>query len=508
MKNAILTFHPGRVTGHRDIMIYGHFLEHFHRQIYGGIYDPENPLSDTDGLRTDVIEAMKKIKVPVIRWPGGCFVSSYHWKKAVGPERTPFFDKAWRVEDPNTFGTDEYIHMCRKIGCEPYICTNAGTGTPEEMSDWLEYCNLENEGEFARWRIANGHEQPYNVKYWSIGNENYGWWEIGAKSAGEWGRLVLESAKMMKHVDPNAELSAAALADINWNVDLLRQAGQHLDWISIHKYWDMMPQVNAPATYEQCMAFTNDLDNDIRKIRGLLMAFGLEKTVKIAFDEWNLRSWHHPNVHSIQQGRTKDEYVTPRSKNDLNDTYTMADAVFTACFLNTLNRNCDIIGMANFAPIVNTRGCIFTYHNGVVLRSTYHVFDLYVNYLGDEILDGWMDDDETMLTVAKDGHMEEVRVLDVLPTRISENSILAVAAVNKHASEARNLTLVQGPVKPGSEYRVISVNGESPDSYNDVGLEQVTLAEGEWQSMPEALTVELQAHSVNVIQIRAKNEIR
>lgn len=145
-----------RIKGRRSLMLYGHFIEHFHRQIYNGIYDPQNPLSDEDGLRSDILSAMRQIKVPVLRWPGGCFVSSYHWKDGVGKNRQPFFDKAWRVEDPNTFGTDEYIKMCRKIGCEPYICTNAGTGTAEEMSDWVEYCNLESEGKYAKWRIENG----------------------------------------------------------------------------------------------------------------------------------------------------------------------------------------------------------------------------------------------------------------------------------------------------------------------------------------------------------------
>lgn len=117
---------------------------------------------------------MKKIKTPILRWPGGCFVSSYHWENGVGPNRKPMFDKTWRVEDPNSFGTDEYIKLCRKIGCEPYICTNAGTGTPEEMSNWAEYCNLDNEGYYSKMRIANGYEKPHDVKFWSIGNENYG----------------------------------------------------------------------------------------------------------------------------------------------------------------------------------------------------------------------------------------------------------------------------------------------------------------------------------------------
>ena len=290
---------PRRVLFRRDPMLYGQFLEHFDRQIYGGVFMPGHPLSDEDGFRRDVLEALRDIRVPVIRWPGGCFVSAYHWKDGVGPERTPMFDKAWRVEDPNDFGTDEYIDMCRKIGCEPYICTNAGTGPAEEMSDWAEYCNLEHEGKYAGWRIANGHPEPYNVKYWSVGNENYGFWEIGARERTEWGRLVEESAKMLLRVDPEIELSAAALADVDWNLAILRNCGPLLKWISIHSYWDQLNQVNQLATYEESMAYTGDLERDIRKVRGLLCALGLEKQVRIAFDEWNLRGWHHPNFAGI-----------------------------------------------------------------------------------------------------------------------------------------------------------------------------------------------------------------
>lgn len=492
---------PGRVMGKRNPMIYGHFIEHFHRQIYGGVYDPASPFADEAGLRTDVLEAMRRIRVPILRWPGGCFVSSYHWKKAVGKHRTPVFDKSWRVEEPNIFGTDEYIDLCRKVGCAPYICTNAGTGDPEEMSDWVEYCNLDHEGEFARWRIENGHREPYGVKYWSIGNENYGWWELGAKGANEWGRLVLESAKLMQHVDPQIELSAAALSDLDWNVNLLKACGQHLNWISIHKYWNLVPQENDFFTYEQVMACTNDLDTDIQKVRGLLTAMGLEKQIRIAYDEWNLRGWHHPNVHTLRQGRTPEEYLYPRDKNDINSDYTMADAVFTACFLNTLNRNCDIVGMACFAPIVNTRGCIFTYPGGIVKRSTYHVFDLYVNHLGDEILDGWTEAGETMAVVGKNGRRENISVLDVVCTRRSRDGVIAVAAVNKHPSESRTLSLQWEGGFCGREYRGLSVHGDSTESYNDVDAEQVKIEEGPWQPITRPLTCTLPAHSVQVIEI-------
>lgn len=489
-----------RRIGTRDRMIYGHFIEHFHRQIYGGVYDPGNPLSDTDGFRKDVLEAMRKIRVPILRWPGGCFVSSYHWKDAVGENRTPFFDKAWRVEDPNSFGTDEYIKLCRKIGCEPYICTNAGTGTAEEMSDWVEYCNLECEGQYAKWRIANGSPKPYKVKYWSVGNENYGFWEIGAKSAKEWGRLAAESSKMIKHVDPETELSAAALMDLNWNINLLSESAQFLDWISIHEYWDGIHQTNDYADYEAVMAYTNQTERSIAEVRGLLTAMRLEKRIKIAFDEWNLRGWYHPNVHTIKQGRTKEDYLYPRDKNDDNSKYTMADAVFTACFLNALNRNCDIVGMANFAPIVNTRGCIFTHRDGIVLRSTYHVFDLYVNYLGDVVLDSWCGDMERMQIQNKAGDMEETDSLDIVATSFGSRDGYAVAVVNKSAEKSRKLELsfeteVSGPV------RMYYISGDSTESYNDIGREDIAVKCEELGEYIPGMEITLRPHMVGVIQV-------
>lgn len=495
-----LYFNGHRKLGTRDIMIYGHFIEHFHRQIYGGVYDPANPLSDADGFREDVLDAMRKIKVPILRWPGGCFVSSYHWKDAVGRERTPFFDKAWRVEDPNSFGTDEYIKLCRKLGCEPYICTNAGTGTPEEMSDWVEYCNLENEGKYAKWRIANGSPRPYKVKYWSVGNENYGFWEIGAKSPEEWGRMAAESCKMIKHVDPETELTAAALTGLNWNMNLLSKSAQFLDWISIHEYWDGIHQTNDYADYEAVMAYTNLTEHSIAEVRGLLTAMKLEKKIKIAFDEWNLRGWYHPNVHTIRQGRTKEEYLYPRDKNDDNSRYTMADAVFTACFLNALNRNCDIVGMANFAPIVNTRGCIFTHKDGIVLRSTYYVFDLYVNYLGDVVLDSWCRDMESMQVRSKAGDIEDTDMLDIVVTSFSGREGYAAAVVNKAAEKSAGLELhfdgeTKGPV------RMYYISGNTTESYNDVGRGDISIKCEELGGYVPGMEIRLKPHSVSIIQI-------
>ena len=495
----ILHGNLNNVFGKRSSFLYGHFIEHFHRQIYGGIYDPQSPFADEDGFRKDVISALKKIKIPILRWPGGCYVSSYHWKDAVGKNRSPFFDKAWRVEDPNSFGTDEYIKLCRKLDCEPYICTNAGTGTPEEMSDWVEYCNLESEGKYAKWRMKNGYPKPYKVKYWSIGNENYGFWEIGAKDSAQWGRLVKESAKMIKHVDPLTELSAAALTDLDWNLTLLREAGEFLDWISIHQYWDAINQTNDYANYEESMAYTYRIGHSIEKVRGLLTAMNLEKKIKIAFDEWNLRGWYHPNVHTIKQGVTKEEYLYPRDENDDNTKYTMADAVFTACFLNELNRNCDIVGMANYAPAVNTRGCIYTCPEGIVLRTTYHVFDLYVNYMGDLILNTW-EENSPMITVRDKNHQSvSISAIDIVASKWSDKPGIAIAAVNKDPGRSLNLSLdivgIQGTIKQ------FYIAGNSTESYNDVQHEEVKILEKDLGIFHKERPITLTPHSVNVIQI-------
>jgi len=482
-------------------MIYGQFIEHFHRQIYGGVYDPNHPLADEDGFRTDVLDAMRKIKVPILRWPGGCFVSAYHWKEGVGKERTPMFDKAWRVEEPNSFGTDEYVKLCRKIGCEPYICTNAGTGTAEEMSDWVEYCNLKEQGKYTYWRKENGYEEPHNVKYWSIGNENYGSWEIGAKTSAEWGRLVTESAKMMKRTDPSIELSAAALADMEWNMEILKNCGERLSWISLHGYWDFHKGTNDLESYEECMAYTDDLDAPVRQVKSLLTVFGLEKDIKIAYDEWNLRAWYHPNIMDLYQGANPEEYLYPRNDNDINSQYTMADAVFTGCFLNMCIRNSDVVGMANFSPVVNTRGMIYTCDEGIVLRSTFHVFDAYVNYMESEFVDAWdMDDADTFRVMGTKGE-KEVSTLDVVVTASKDGQNISAALVNKHAEEKKEITLSleSAPKK----YRLIEVSAPSKDSYNDLNRTEVTLTENEWiHADGSDITITLKPHSVNVLQIK------
>jgi alpha-N-arabinofuranosidase len=475
-----------RVIGRRDAKILGQFLEHFHRQIYGGVWEPGSPLADRAGFRTDVVAALRRLAPPLVRWPGGCFVSAYHWKDGVGASRQPSFDKAWRVEESNAFGTDEFVAWCRLVGTEPYLCTNAGSGSPEEMSDWVEYCNLKDQGRWARARIENGHPEPHAVKYWSIGNENYLPGEIGAKSAGEWGRFVKESAKMMKRVDPTIELLAASVNDPDWNANLLREAGDHLDWISVHGYWDPLWQNNALSSYETCMGRIPEIESAITKTEHLLGAFGRLGTIRIAVDEWNLRGWHHPNV---DRGTDASEYVAPRDKNDLNASYTLADAVFSASFLNRCLAHCRTVGMANFAPTVNTRGAVYTYPGGVVLRPTYFVFELY-RLLGDVVVDSWVPEAPTF---------GEIEALDVVATTGAGGGLQA-AVVNRHPDRPLGVVLDAGSAARAPSARLLTLTGPTKDSYNDVGHpDTVGIVETALKAEGGRLRFEVGPHSVNVV---------
>ena len=493
---AVLDILPDYVDGVRDFMIFGHFLEHFHRQIYGGVYDPGSHLADENGFRRDVIEALRRIKTPVIRWPGGCFVSAYPWKKGVG-ERVPYYDKAWRVEESNAFGTDEFIAFCREVGAEPFICTNAGTGTPEDMSDWVEYCNL-NIGEWAALRQANGNAEPFSVPYWSIGNENYGAWEIGAKTADEWARLVLESAKMMKRVDPTIELAVASIPDLDWNTKVLREAGDLLDWVSIHGYWSRASDEGEFETgYDNIIARAFEPEERIVKTKHILGALGYLGKLRIAFDEWNLRGWCHPKFMTF--GAADHALM---DKNDINSNYNMADAVFTACFLNSCLRHSDTVGMANFSPAVNTVGAIFTHAEGIVLRPTYHVFDLFANYSYEEIVHSALSS-PSFEVEADDGNSKSVPQVDAVVTRDPSTGQVGITLVNLHGEMAITCNIRGLDARKFGSVTARTVNGDSVDAYNDVDCpDAVSILERQLGEVStEDFGFDCPPHSVTVLNL-------
>jgi alpha-L-arabinofuranosidase len=452
---ATLVVDRERGTRRYDPMIFGHFIEHFHTQVYGGIFWPGHPLSDERGFRRDVIDALRELKVPVMRWPGGNFVSDYHWRDAVGPDRQASFNMAWQVPEPNTFGTDEFIAWCREVGCEPYICTNGGNGTAQEMSDWVEYCNGGLRTRNAELRRANGHADPYAVRYWGIGNESYGEWQIGAKTIAEWGRYVAESAKMMRRVDPSIVLSAAALPDLDWTLALLRAAGKYLDLVSIHDYWDPLWQKNEPRPYFDAILQSEKPEQLIARTRQILGVAGFSDIIRIAFDEWNLRGWHHPTGNS-------PEALGARDKNDIASTYTMADAIFSASFLNACLRNADLVRMANIAPTVNARGPLYVHDGGIIRRTTFHVMQMYANLMLPEIADSFVKSDRI-------GPAEgDVAAFDGIATTSGSAGPLGLMLVNRAPEKELTLALRLDGQSPSGTYEALLLDGDAPDAFNSV----------------------------------------
>ena len=277
-----------RRIGKLDRRVFGGFIEHLGRCIYGGVFDEGSPLSDERGYRRDVLEAAKDLRIPILRWPGGNFVSGYHWTDGIGPreERPRKTELAWFSEESNRFGTDEFIEYCRLMGAEPYICVNMGTGTMDEAQAWVEYCNGTGDTYWANLRRANGHEEPYNVKYWGLGNEMYGEWQIGALSAEDYVRKAREFAKVMRWTDPSIELVGCGLSGLtDWDRVVIEGLAPFVDYHSIHIYTgsdDYWSNVLAPHQADRALRTTRAMIERARYERRV------EHPIHVAYDEWNV----------------------------------------------------------------------------------------------------------------------------------------------------------------------------------------------------------------------------
>lgn len=356
--------------------LFGSFIEHLGRAVYTGIYEPGHPLADKDGFRQDVIDLIKELRVPIVRYPGGNFLSGYAWEDGIGPKekRPTRLDYAWQTIEDNTFGTDEFMAWCEKTGIEPMMAVNLGTASPKDAGNIVEYCNFPSGTYYSDLRIKNGHKDPYNVKYWCLGNEMDGPWQIGHLSAEDYGKKALETAKIMRWVDPSIKLIAcgSSSAEIptypDWDRIVLETLYDHVDYISMHRYyWYEDSLENFFASYQ-------DMDNFIHTIKSTADFVKAKKRsnkiMKISFDEWNvwyLNEWK-------PAGWKKAPHI-------LEDQYSLKDALVFSGMLNTLVNNADRVEMAALAQLVNVIAPIFTKENGNVFKQTiFYPFFAVSNY--------------------------------------------------------------------------------------------------------------------------------
>ena len=469
-------------------MIFGGFLEHFHDQIYGGVFDPGSPLSTEQGFRKDVIAAMKELNLPIVRWPGGCFASGYHWEDGVGKIREPVPDPVWGVTDPNTFGTNEFVQWCRLVGCEPYICVNAGNGTFEEMKAWVEYCNAET-GPYAAMRKNSGIDEPLNVRYWSIGNENYSRVEIGQKTPEEWGPFVKKSAEYMLEADPDLKFSAVGTPRVEgWTIPMLKIAGKYLDYVTTHKYMFSLQQNHSMPDFLSCMMRSEVPEERIKEMIALIEGAGRRGKIEIAFDEWNLRGWHTPDFPRKEVTDPDDiqaiEQIKKREINNIAEQYTMADALVSASFFNSCLRHCEDVGMANIAPIINTRGVLYVHPKGIVKRTSFHTFSMYSNLLEDHVAPIQFRSD----SISKDE--KSVPVIDAIVTSDKSGTNWSLALINRHPDSINSCSIKMGGKLLNGKFKATILSGNSPEDYNDI--------ENPERVVPEEISIPVKRGIINL----------
>ncbi len=375
---AINAHHP---SGRIQPRLYGSFLEHLGRCIYGGIWEEGAPLSDAQGYRRDVREAIREIGVTQLRYPGGNFVSNYHWRDGVGPreDRPVRRELAWGGVETNRFGTHEFMEYCAQVGAEPYMCVNLGTGTPEEAADWLEYCNSRRPTTIARQRAINGHPRPFDARLWGLGNEMYGKWQIGQRTARDYALVARETAKAMRFVDPNVELVAVGHEDGPWwNETVLAEAARYIDHIALHLYIgsdDTATALAQPLLLEK-LARQHAALADL-----VLTDLGLDKRIGIAIDEWNV--WYRSIPRAAAEAGALEDVDGPEDAQALvqaavaEEPYNLRDALAIAGCLNALVRCADIVSLANLAQLVNAIAPIHTTPDGLLRHTIFHPFALY-----------------------------------------------------------------------------------------------------------------------------------
>lgn len=409
---------PQAVIGRIDPNIYGMFVEHLGRCIYGGLYDEGSPLSDSEGYRLDVLKACQNLAPPILRWPGGNFVSGYHWQDGIGPrdERPRKFDLAWFAEESNRFGTDEFLGLCRRLNAQPYICANSGSGAIDEASSWVEYCNGWTDTHYADLRRRGGNRVPYNVPYWGLGNEVYGAWQIGHLSAEDYAKKALEMAKVMRWTDPNIRLVACGLGRAEWDVPVLELLKGQAEYLSVHCYVgnaDYYRNVSAVTAMEDILERTERSLCEVYRV-----ADAAQAPVRIAVDEWNV--WYRE--------RGNERLASAK----LEEVYDLADALCVAAFIHLFQRRCRTVTMANLAQMVNVIAPILTRPDGLLLQSIYHPLALLRRHSGRLALK--VEVEGEMIPETQTGS-RSVPYLDVAASLSGDGRSLYLSVVNRHQSE-------------------------------------------------------------------------
>jgi alpha-L-arabinofuranosidase len=447
-----------------DRNLFGSFLEHLGRAIYEGVYDPGSKLSDPNGFRQDVLDEIRQLGVPIIRYPGGNFVSGYNWLDGVGPkkDRPRVLDKAWDTIESNQFGTDEFLAYCKAVGTEPLMGLNLGTGTAEEAAALVEYCNLEKGTRWSDLRRQHGVADPYKVQHWCLGNEMDGPWQIGHMSATEYGLKAADAARQMRHVDPSLKLIACGSSGplmpsyLEWDREVLEQCYQYVDGLSLHRYFGNTAR-DSDGDTAKYLALNLSMERQIAETVAVCdLVRGHKRSPKklwLSFDEWNV--WYRTTTGDAVDGHRQE------APHLLEEVYNLEDALLVGGLINSLLRNADRVKIACLAQLINVIAPIMTDANGMLRQTTYYPYSWALQFARGAVLD---------LLVQCSGYevpgFDQVAHLDVAGALDKSDGKLCLFILNRDLAKSHEVEVVWEDAAPSRWIAASVLTGEDLKASN------------------------------------------
>ena len=446
-----------RTIGTISPLLFGGFAEHMGRCVYGGIYDPASPHADERGFRRDVQDALREMRLSILRYPGGNMLSGYDWQDGVGPrdKRPRRRELAWQSIETNQFGTNEFIDFCRQMKIEPMLGVNLGTGTIAEAAALVEYCNAPAGTQYADMRVKHGYAEPHNVQYWCVGNEMDGPWQIGHLEVEEYARKAREAAKMMRWQDPSLKLVACGSSNTElptypeWDRVVLETCWEHVDYLALHYY--ATNYENDTASYLALSAqFESHLDTLSGLLRYVKAKLRSNHTVKLSWDEWNV--WYKD-----RSGRGGWQEAPHLSE----EIYNLEDALVVAQWMSVFLRRCDVLDIACLAQIVNTISPLLTTNDQLLRQTTFYPFVLFSNHATGQSLEP--------LTSAPESDTKRygaMPLLDVSASYDQANDRGAVFIVNRSQHEAVTTDIGWQGAAPAQVAAAYQLSGSDPKAVN------------------------------------------
>ncbi|MGW7680985.1 alpha-L-arabinofuranosidase C-terminal domain-containing protein [Kribbella sp. NPDC054772] len=483
----------GTVNGTIRPEIYGQFLSRRRWVADEALHNPGHPDADADGLRAPVVDAITGLGAPVVRWPGGCTGTSYEWERGIGPNRERTVDWHFGYDVGNGFGTAEFVTYCWRIGAEPQINLTTGTGSLREALNWVEYCNGTGDSVYANLRRAHGYDEPFDVRYWQIGNEEWGPWELGQLGPQENAVRCREWAKAIKRIDPTLKVLAIGCFEpnqsIDWNLALLREAWDHIDYLTLHTYWPFDPST-ADGDYARVLSGPHRTEAAIVAIQGLVDLVAREKpgTAKpeLAFTEWNCAD------------ATRFE-MSPKWRPG-ETRYRTVDALAVASFLNVMQRQSDSVTLANFAQTINVVGALVVTDDQVVRETVYWPLQMQRHHSGSISLAG----DATCGTVPGETLERtaiELPALDVSASTDPGSTTVWLSVVNRDRENAATLSIDLGRPLLTNLVKIHQLHTEDPLAKNTLAEPDLVHPHSNEIKLDDNLALDLPPSSYTILEL-------